>query len=154
MSFIKAKEHLKKFNLENKIIEFPVSSATVKKAAEALGCEEARIAKSLGFIVNERVVLVIAAGDQKIDNAKYKKEFGVKAKMIPLEDVESKIGHEVGGVCPFGINENVEVYLDISLKAYDIMYPACGSHNSAVRLTIDELEKTSRYLKWVDVCKN
>ena len=97
---------------------------------------------------------MIAAGDKKIDNAKYKKEFGVKAKMVPSEEVESKIGHEVGGVCPFGINENVEVYLDISLKEYDIMYPACGSHNSAVKLTIDELEKTSRYLKWVDVCKN
>lgn len=154
MSFIKAKEHLEKYNLKERIIEFDVSSATVKKAAEVLGCDEARIAKSLGFVVNDRVVLVIAAGDKKIDNAKYKKEFGVKAKMVPSEEVESKIGHEVGGVCPFGINENVEVYLDISLKEYDIMYPACGSHNSAVKLTIDELEKTSRYLKWVDVCKN
>ena len=154
MSFIKAKEHLEKYNLKERIIEFDVSSATVKKAAEVLGCDEARIAKSLGFVVNDRVVLVIAAGDKKIDNAKYKKEFGVKAKMVPSEEVESKIGHEVGGVCPFGINENVEVYLDISLKEYDIMYPACGSHNSAVKLAIDELEKTSRYLKWVDVCKN
>lgn len=153
MSFEKAKKHLEKYGLIDRIIVFETSSATVKLAAEALGCEEARIAKSLGFLVNEKAILVLAAGDQKIDNSKYKHEFGVKAKMIPYDEVEGIIGHSAGGVCPFGINDGVEVYLDESLKAYDIMYPACGSHNSAVKLTIDELKKISGYIKWVDVCK-
>ena len=153
MSFIKAKEYLKKFNLEDRIMEFDVSSATVREAAIALGCTEGEIAKTLSFIVNEKPILIVIAGDAKIDNSKYKKEFSVKAKMIPFDDVERLIGHSVGGVCPFGINENVDVYLDESLKQYDIIYPACGSSNSAVKLTVNELETASNYLKWIDVCK-
>lgn len=153
MSFIKAKEYLKNFNLEDRIMEFDVSSATVKEAAIALGCTEGEIAKTLSFIVNDKPILIVAAGDSKIDNSKYKKEFSTKAKMISFDDVEKLIGHAVGGVCPFGINNNVSVYLDESLKQYEIIYPACGSSNSAVKLTVNELETASNYLKWVDVCK-
>lgn len=151
--FIKAKNHLQNYNLENRIIEFPVSTATVYEAALALNCTEGEIAKSLAFFVNENAILVIAAGDRKIDNFKYKQTFNVKAKMVPFDQVKEIIGHSAGGVCPFGINENIDVYLDESLKQYTIVYPACGSHNSAVKLTIEELEKTSNYISWVDVCK-
>lgn len=154
MAFEKAKEYLKKYNLEDKIMEFNESSATVKEAAKALKCEESKIAKTLSFIVNDKPILIVVAGDSKIDNSKYKKEFNLKAKMIPFDDVEKLIGHSVGGVCPFGINENVEVYLDNSLKRFEIVYPACGSSNSAVKLTIKELELSSNYIKWIDVCKN
>lgn len=154
MSFIKAKEHLKKFGLENRIMEFPVSSATVKEAAEALDCKEKEIAKTLSFMVNNEAILIVVAGDQKIDNAKYKSKFHIKAKMIPFENVEEFIGHEVGGVGPFGINDNVTVYLDVSLKRLETIYPACGSHNSAVKLNIQELEKASTPKEWVDVCKD
>ena len=153
MSFIKAKEYLKKFNLEDRIMEFDVSSATVREAANALGCSEGEIAKTLSFLVGTKPILIVVSGDSKIDNSKYKKEFSTKAKMIPFDDVESLIGHSVGGVCPFGINENVEVYLDESLKQYEIIYPACGSSNSAVKLTVNDLETASNYKKWVDVCK-
>ncbi len=153
MSFQKAKSHLIKYNLENKIIEFPVSTATVSAAAAALGSTEGEIAKSLAFLVIEQPILIIAAGDKKVDNHKYKEEFGVKAKMITFENVEEVIGHAAGGVCPFGINDNVNVYLDESLKIYEYIYPACGSHNSAVKLTIKELEESSNYIKWVNVCK-
>lgn len=153
MSFIKAKEFLKRFNLEDRIMEFDVSSATVKEAAIALGCSEGEIAKTLSFIVNDKPILIVTAGDSKIDNSKYKKEFSTKAKMISFDDVEKLIGHSVGGVCPFGINDNVSVYLDESLKEYEIIYPACGSSNSAVKLTVNELETASNYLKWIDVCK-
>ena len=153
MSFIKAKEYLKEFNLEDRIMEFDVSSATVKEAAIALGCTEGEIAKTLSFIINDKPILIVTAGDSKIDNSKYKKEFNIKAKMIAFDEVEKIIGHSVGGVCPFGINENVEVYLDESLKQYEIIYPACGSSNSAVKLTVNDLETASNYLKWVDVCK-
>lgn len=154
MSFEKAKKHLELLNLDNRVIEFPVSTATVREAAIALGCTDGEIAKSLAFIVNEKAILVLAAGDQKIDNAKFKAEFNTKAKMVPFEEVENYIGHKAGGVCPFGIKEDVIVYLDASLKQYQIVYPACGSHNSAVKLSLDELEKASNYCKWVDVCKN
>lgn len=153
MAFLKAKEHLKKFGLEQKIMEFTVSSATVKEAAIAIGCDEDTIAKTIALTTGERTILVVASGNSKIDNKKYKDEFNVKAKMLQFEQVEALIGHTVGGVCPFGINEDVEVYLDISVKKYDIVYPACGSSNSAVKLTIQELEKASNYVKWVDVCK-
>lgn len=153
MSFQKAKSHLIKYNLENKIIEFPISTATVSAAAAALGSTEGEIAKSLAFLVIEQPILIIAAGDKKVDNHKYKEEFGVKAKMITFENVEEVIGHAAGGVCPFGINDNVNVYLDESLKIYEYIYPACGSHNSAVKLTIKELEESSNYIKWVNVCK-
>lgn len=153
MSFIKAKEHLQKFGMESRIMEFDVSSATVGEAAKAVGSTEGEIAKTLSFIVDEKPILIVVAGDCKIDNAKYKAEFHVKAKMISFDDVEKLIGHAVGGVCPFGINEGVDVYLDDSLKRFEFVYPACGSSNSAVRLNIEELEKTSGYAKWIDVCK-
>ena len=154
MSFVKAKEYLKQYGLENKIMEFPVSSATVEEAAKAVNCREEEIAKTLSFIVEDKPILIVIAGDKKIDNPKYKAEFHTKAKMIPFENVEELVGHEVGGVCPFGINENVQVYLDTSLKRFPIIYPACGSSNSAIKLTIEELEKTSNYERWVDVCKS
>lgn len=154
MAFERAKEHLKKYGLENKILEFDVSSATVAEAAKAVGCGEAEIAKTLSFIVNEQPILIVVAGDSKINNTKYKAEFHTKAKMLVFEDVERLIGHGVGGVCPFGINEGITVYLDKSLKKFDVMYPACGSSNSAVKLTIEEIEKASNYKKWIDVCKD
>ena len=153
MSFIKAKEHLKKYGYENKIMEFEVSSATVKEAALALNCDEDEIAKTLSFIVNDKPILIVVSGSSKIDNSKYKQEFKTKAKMIPFDEVENMIGHAAGGVCPFGINNDIYVYLDISLKSHEIVYPACGSSNSAVKLTIDELEKSSMFKKWIDVSK-
>lgn len=153
MSFVKAKEHIQKYNLEDKILEFPVSSATVKEAANALNCEEGRIAKTLSFIVDNKPILIVVSGDSKISNSKYKQEFHEKAKMISFSLVESLIGHNVGGVCPFGIKEDVLVYLDKSLKKYEIVYPACGSSNSAVKLTLKELEEASNNIKWIDVCK-
>ena len=154
MSLEKARDYLKKFNLEDRIMEFTTSSATVVEAAKALNCEEKEIAKTLSFFINDGPILIVVSGDKKIDNSKFKNEFNVKAKMIPYEDVEKYIGHKAGGVCPFGINENVKVYLYESLKRFNIIYPACGSSNSAVKLTIDELEKTSNYTKWVNVCKD
>ena len=153
MSYNKAKKHLEKYNLETRIIKFEESTATVALAAEALGVTEGEIAKSMSFIVNDNPILVIVAGDKKIDNHKFKEEFKVKAKMIPFDQVEEYIGHAAGGVCPFGINDNVFVFLDISLKQYEYIYPACGTSNTAVKLLISELEKASRFNKWVDVCK-
>lgn len=153
MSFERAKEYLKEYGLENKVMEFPVSSATVEEAAKAVGCKEEEIAKTLSFIVEDKPILIVVAGDCKIDNSKYKTEFHKKAKMIPFNDVEKLIGHNVGGVCPFGIKERVTVYLDDSLKRLNTIYPACGSSNSAVKLTIEELEQASNFEKWIDVCK-
>lgn len=153
MSFLKAKENLQKYRLENKIMEFTVSSATVKEAAKAIDCKEEEIAKTLSFIVSDHPILIVVAGDSKIDNSKFKREFHTKAKMIPFDQVENLIGHAVGGVCPFGVNEGVTVYLDDSLKRFEVIYPACGSANSAVKLSLDELENASNYQKWVDVCK-
>lgn len=153
MSLIKAKEYIKKFGLEARVLEFNVSSATVEEAAKALNCKEEEIVKTLSFLVGDKPVLIATAGDSKIDNSKFKEEFHTKAKMIPVDMVEALIGHAVGGVCPFGINDNVDVYLDDSLKRFDIIYPACGSSNSAIKLTLEELEKTSNYKKWIDVCK-
>lgn len=154
MSFIKAKEYLKKYGLETKIMEFNVSSATVIEAAKAINCQASEIAKTLSFIVDNKPILIVTSGNSKIDNSKFKTEFHTKATMIPFASVEELIGHAVGGVCPFGINENVNVYLDISLKKFPIVYPACGSQNSAVKLTLTELEKVSNYKKWIDVCKD
>lgn len=154
MSLERAKEYLKKYKLEDKIIELSTSSATVKEAAEALNCKEEEIAKTLSFIVNDEPVLIVAAGDKKIDNTKFKAEFHTKAKMIPFGDVGKMVGHEVGGVCPFGVNDNVTVYLDVSLKRFDTVYPACGSSNSVIKLEIGELEKVSNYKEWIDVCKD
>lgn len=153
MSFINAKEHLKNLNLEKNIILFNDSSATVSLAAKALNCKEEEIAKTLGFLVEDKPILIVCAGNRKIDNTKYKSYFHTKAKMIPFDEVQSTIGHEVGGVCPFGIKENVTIYLDESLKDYPIIYPACGSHNSAVKLTLKELEQASSYKEYIDVCK-
>lgn len=153
MAIEQVKEYFKKYNMEDRIIELPTSSATVKEAAESLGTEEALIAKTLSFIVEDKPILIVAAGDAKIDNAKYKGFFHTKAKMIPFEDVNNLIGHNPGGVCPFAINEGVTVYLDESLKRFEHVYPACGSSNSAIKLTIEELEKYSNYTTWIDVCK-
>lgn len=153
MAIEKVREYFKQFGMENKIMEFEVSSATVSEAASAIGCEPEKIAKSLSFKVDDNAILIIAAGDAKIDNPKYKAEFSTKAKMLSPDEVDSLIGHKIGGVCPFGINEGVNVYLDESLKRFETVYPAAGSSNSAIELTISELEKYSGFLKWVDVCK-
>ena len=151
MSIERARAHLAKFGFENRIKEFPVSSATVLLAAEALGTEPKRIAKSLSFTIGERSVLIIAAGDARVDNRKYRERFGVKAKMIPPEDVERLIGHGVGGVCPFGVEDGVEVYLDVSLRRFETVFPAVGTAASAIELTIPELEAASSFVEWVDL---
>ena len=147
------KAFFRQYGLEDRIREFSVSSATVELAAEALGCQGCRIAKSLSFAVNSEPILVVAAGDAKVDNAKYKARFAVKAKMLSPEDTLALIGHAVGGVCPFAVKEGVKVYLDASLKRFETVFPACGSSNSAIELTIPELEKYSAFTAWVDVCK-
>ena len=153
MPIEKARAWLKKFDADSRIVEFPVSSATVELAAEAVGCEPARIAKTLSFLVQDDPVLIVAAGDGRIDNQKYKAQFGTKAKMLTPEQAETMVGHAVGGVCPFAVNEGVKVYLDASLKRFETVFPACGSANSAIELTLAELEKYSGALAWVDVCK-
>ena len=153
MAIEKVKKYFKQYQMEDKIQEFSVSSATVELAAAALNCEPERIAKTLSFMVNAAPILIVAAGDAKIDNPKYKAMFHTKAKMIPAPEVENLIGHAVGGVCPFGINEGVTVYLDESLKRFVTVFPACGSSNSAIELTIAELETYSGYEAWIDVCK-
>ena len=140
-------------DFDDKILEFDVSSATVALAAQALGCEEQRIAKTLSLLVDEKAVLIVCAGDVKIDNPKFKAQFHTKAKMLSPEQVPQLIGHAVGGVCPFAVNEGVRVLLDESLKRFETVFPACGSSNSAIELTIPELEKYSGFEKWVDVCK-
>lgn len=153
MSVERVREYFKKFSIEDKILEFNVSSATVELAAKALNCEPERIAKSLSFWGEEGAIIIVTAGDARIDNKKYKAEFLKKAKMLSPEEVEQQIGHKVGGVCPFAVNDKVKVYLDSSLKKFETVFPACGSSNSAIELTIPELEKYSNYIKWVDVCK-
>lgn len=153
MSIQQAREYLSKFGYADRIREFDVSSATVPLAALALGCEEGRIAKTLSFKVGDRCILIVAAGYAKIDNAKYKAQFQTKAKMLTFDEVEPMTGHAVGGVCPFGIRDGVEVYLDDSLRRYETVFPACGSANSAIELTIEELEKLSGFTCWIDVCK-
>ena len=153
MSLEMAKEYLKKFNLENNIIVFKESYATVKEAANTIGCKEEEIAKSISFLIDEKPIVIIASGNAKIDNSKYKQEFHTKAKMIPYNEVENFIGHKAGGVCPFGIKDDVTVYLDTSLKNFETIFPACGDSNSVVKLTLEELEKASNFKKWVDVCK-
>lgn len=153
MAIEKVREYFRTQGMEDRIQEFEVSSATVALAAQALGCDENRIAKTLSFHVGEKVVLIVAAGDAKIDNAKYKAFFSAKAKMLAFEEAEALIGHAVGGVCPFAVNEGVEVYLDDSLKRFETVFPACGSSNSAIELTISELEQHSGFISWIDVCK-
>ena len=153
MSIEKVRTYFARYGMEDRILEFPVSSATVELAAEALHCEPCRIAKTLSFLVGEEPILIVAAGDTKIDNPKYKAQFGTKAKMLTPEQAETRIGHAVGGVCPFGIEPGVKVYLDVSLKRFQTVFPACGSSNSAIELPIPELEQYSGYTAWVDVCK-
>ena len=154
MAVEKVKEFFGKLGLEDRIQEFDVSSATVELAAEALHCEPCRIAKTLSFTVDGNPILIVAAGDTKIDNTKYKAQFGTKAKMLAPDEVQEMIGHAVGGVCPFAVNDGVTVYLDESLKRFQTVFPACGSSNSAIELTIEELERFSDYKAWIDVCKN
>ncbi len=151
MSYERAMEHLKKYGLEERIRLFEVSSATVALAAAALGTEEARIAKTLSFLTPDGTVLVVATGDAKIDNRKFKDTFRTKAKMISHDEVEALVGHAVGGVCPFGVNEGVRIYLDSSLRRFDVVYPAAGTANSAVELTVQELESATAPSEWVDV---
>lgn len=153
MAIERVREHLARYGAEDRILEFQVSSATVELAAQALDCAPCRIAKTLAFWVDGRAVLVAAAGDAKIDNPKYKARFGIKAKMLSPQQTQELVGHGVGGVCPFGVNEGVEVYLDASLRRFQTVFPACGSANSAIELTIPELERFSGHAAWVDVCK-
>lgn len=153
MAIERVKAYFWQHGMEERIQEFDVSSATVELAATALHCDPQRIAKTLSFMVDGHAVLVVAAGDAKIDNSKYKAQFGTKAKMLSPQEVETLVGHAVGGVCPFAVNEDVEVYLDVSLKRFQTVFPACGSSNSAIELTIPELERHSGYAGWIDVCK-
>ena len=153
MAIDKVKAYFASFGMEDRVLEFDVSSATVDLAAAALGCEPGRIAKTLSFQVQDAAILIVCAGSARIDNAKYKARFSAKAKMLTPEEAVERIGHAVGGVCPFAVNEGVTVYLDESLKAYETVYPACGSSNSAIELTIPELETYSGCSGWVDVCK-
>lgn len=147
------REYLKQWDADKRILEFPVSSATVELAAQAVGCEPARIAKTLSFLVGDHAILIVTAGDAKIDNAKYKGLFHTKAKMLGFDQVTEMIGHAVGGVCPFGVKEGVEVYLDESLKRFHTVFPAAGSSNSAIEVTMEQLEQYSGSSQWVDVCK-
>ena len=153
MSIEKVRAYFSVFHMQDRILEFPVSSATVELAAQAVGCAPQRIAKTLSFMVGEQPILIVAAGDAKIDNPKYKAQFKQKAKMLSIQQAAELIGHAVGGVCPFAVNEGVTVYLDESLKRFETVFPACGSSNSAIELTIPELEKYSGFVCWVDVCK-
>ena len=154
MAIEKVIDYFKALGAEDKIKQFEVSSATVELAAQALGCEGARIAKTMSFLVDERAVLIVTAGDRKIDNAKFKGVFHTKAKMLSPEQVDTLIGHSIGGVCPFAINEGCTVYLDESLRRFEIVYPAAGNAASAVELTPEELEKYACFFAgWTDVCK-
>lgn len=154
MSIENVRKYLRAYGMEARILEFPVSSATVGLAAQALGCEACRIAKTLSFDVKGRTVLIVTAGDAKVDNAKYKAYFGTKAKMLAREDAPARIGHAVGGVCPFAVNADVEVYLDISLRRFETVFPACGSANSAIELSLGELETLAAPRAWIDVCRD
>ncbi len=153
MAIEKVKAYFEQFGLAERIQEFEVSSATVELAAAALKCDPRRIAKTLSFMVDGRPILIVAAGDAKIDNPKYKAQFATKARMLTPDEAVSLIGHAVGGICPFALNEGVTVYLDRSLQRFETVFPACGSGNSAIELTIPELERYSTYTAWVDVCK-
>ena len=154
MAIDKVKEYFKPLHMEDHILEFDVSSATVELAAEALHCEGKKIAKTMSFLVGEQPILIVTAGDTKIDNAKYKAAFSERALMLKPEEVEPIVGHPVGGVCPFAVNVGVEIYLDESLKRFESVYPACGNSNNAIELTITELEKYTSFKQWIDVCKN
>ena len=153
MAIEKVRTYFRQWGMENRILEFDSSSATVELAAIALDCDPQRIAKTLSFKIDEKCILIVAAGDAKIDNSKYKARFATKAKMLSPDETTEMIGHAIGGVCPFAINDDVEVYLDESLKRFTTIFPACGSSNSAIELTIPELEKYSNCKEWIDVCK-
>ncbi len=153
MAIDKVREYFRKYGMEERIQEFHESSATVELAALALHCEPCRIAKTLSFLVNGHAVLIVMAGDAKVDNGKFKAMFGTKAKMLTSDEVEALVGHAVGGVCPFAVREGAKVYLDQSLKRFETVFPACGSSNSAIELTMEELEKYSGHTSWVDVGK-
>ena len=154
MSIEKVREYFRGYDMEDKVLEFEVSSATVRLAAIALGTEEARIAKTMSFKKDEGCILVITAGDVKIDNAKYRHTFGLKAKMLTPDEVMEFVGHAIGGVCPFDVNEGViGIYIDESVKRFDTVFPACGSSNSAIELTPEELFRYANADAWVDVCK-
>ena len=153
MSIEKVKAYFAALGMEGRVLEFPVSSATVELAAAALGCEPCRIAKTLSFSVGGAPILIVTAGDVKIHNSAYKARFSAKARMLTPDEAVTLIGHAVGGVCPFAVNEGVTVYLDESLRRFETVFPACGSGSSAIELTIPELEKYSGYTDWVDVCK-
>ena len=153
MSIEKVRAYFREYNMEDRVMEFQVSSATVELAAEALHCEPGRIAKTLSFMTGNGPILIVTAGDARIDNARYKARFAAKAKMLTPEEAVALIGHALGGVCPFAVNEGVAVYLDESLKRFETVFPACGSSSSAIELTIPELETYSRFSEWVDVCK-
>ena len=155
MAIERVREYFKQWDMEDKILEFEVSSATVELAAAAVGVEGKRIAKTLSFKIEDKAILIVVAGDAKVDNKKYKATVHTKAKMRSPEEVEAMIGHGIGGVCPFGINEGVDVYLDESLKRFETVFPACGSSNSAIEMTIPDMEKYAQnFIGWVDVCKN
>ena len=151
MAIDKVKEYFKKYNIENRIKEFDVSSATVEQAAKALNTEGKRIAKTMSFRLKDRIILIVLAGDAKISNSKYKAFFHEKAHMLGFDEVETIVGHPVGGVCPFAINKGIDVYLDESLKRFETVFPACGSTNSAIELKIKELEQYSNYISWIDI---
>ena len=154
MSIEKVRAYFSAYGMEDRILEFPVSSATVELAAQALNCEGCRIVKTLSFNVNGKAILICAAGDAKVDNSKYKAMFHEKAKMIPFDQVEELIGHAAGGVCAFAIRDNVRVYLDVSLRRFETVYPACGSANSAIELNMEQMEQLSQnFAAWVDLCK-
>lgn len=153
MAINKVKEYFSKFGKEKDIYEFNESSATVKEASERLNCNEELIAKTLSFMVFNKPILIVLPGNVKIDNTKYKAVFNTKAKMLSQDEVKTLIGHEIGGVCPFAINDGVTVYLDISLKKYEYVYPACGNDKSAIKLSISELEKYSNFDSYIDVGK-
>ena len=153
MAIEAVKKYFESWGMADRVREFDVSSATVELAAQALGCQPCRIAKTLSFLVDGQAVLIVAAGDAKIDNPKYKARFGTKAKMLSPGEVEELVGHAVGGVCPFAVNQGVEVYLDVSLRRFATVFPAAGSANSAVEFTCEELERYAQTDRWVDVCK-
>ena len=153
MAIEKVRAYFAAYGMADRILEFDESSATVALAAQALHCEPCRIAKTLSFLVDGNPILIVAAGDVRIDNRKYKAYFGTKAHMLSAGEVESMVGHAVGGVCPFAVKPEVTVYLDDSLKRFGTVFPACGSANSAIELTVDELERYAGCRGWVDVCK-
>lgn len=153
MAIEKVREFFRSLGIEDRVLEFETSSATVELAAQAVGCEPERIAKTLSFHVGDRVALIVAAGDARIDNPKFKAQFATKAKMLKADEAEERIGHAVGGVCPFVVNEGCDVYLDESLRRFEMVYPACGSANSAIGLTLEELERYAAPKAWIDVCK-